>query len=344
MRQARPAARVSIEDIARAGGVAHSTVSRALRNHPHISAATRARIQRLAQELGYTPDGVAQSLQRRRTNSVGLVVTTIDDPFFADVMRGVEEVARPAGISVFLNASHNDREQEIEVVETFHRRRVDGVLVAASQIGVAHAERLRRIAVPVVLINNQAAVEPDPFHAVAVDDYAGACLAVEHLLALGHRRIAYAGVTNRPRSNGRRLAGYRAALTAAGVPPPDERALLPTDAEMTAGDVAVGRLQAARLRELGVTAVCCYNDMLAIGMQLASNVPDELSVVGFDDTAPGRYVTPPLTTTRQPMRELGRRAMAMLLDLLDGREVEDQVLPPALVVRGSTRQLREEGA
>lgn len=339
MPQARPAARVSIEDIARAGGVSHSTVSRALRDHPQISSATRERLQRLAAELGYTPNGVAQSLQGRRTNSVGLVVTTIDDPFFADVMRGVEEVARPAGISIFLNASHNDREQEMQVIEMFHRRRVDGVLVAASQIGVAHAERLRRIAVPVVLINNQAAVERDPFHAVAVDDYAGARLAVEHLLALGHRRIAYAGVTNRPRSHGRRLAGYRAALADAGVTPPEEWALLPPDAAMAAGDVAVGRLHAARLRDLGVTAVCCYNDMVAIGVQLDRRAPDELSVVGFDDTEPGRYVTPPLTTIRQPKRELGRRAMRMLLDLLDGQAVEDQVLQPALVARGSTRAL-----
>ncbi len=125
---------VSIEDIARAADVSHSTVSRALRNSSLISVEVRERIQKLAREMGYTPNAIAQSLQTQQSMTIGLVVTSIADPFWGDVMKGVEEVARAAGFGVFLSASHNDPDQEIAIIKTFHRRRVDGILVAASRI------------------------------------------------------------------------------------------------------------------------------------------------------------------------------------------------------------------
>src|SRR5947209_4704001 len=123
----------SIQDIAQAAGVSHSTVSRALRNSPLISVDVRERIQRLAHEMGYTPNAIAQSLQTRQTSTIGLVVTSIADPFFSDVVKGVEEVTRAAGFSVFLSATHNDPDQEMAIIETFHRRRVDGNLIASSR-------------------------------------------------------------------------------------------------------------------------------------------------------------------------------------------------------------------
>ena len=121
---------VSIADIARAAGVSHTTVSQALHESPLISEATRRRIQLLASEMGYTPNAIAQSLQMRQTSTIGLVVTSIADPFFSDVVKGVEEVTRVAGFSVFLSATHNDLDQEMAIIETFHRRRVDGILIA----------------------------------------------------------------------------------------------------------------------------------------------------------------------------------------------------------------------
>src|SRR5919202_1428840 len=165
---------ISIEDIARVAGVSHSTVSRALRNNPLISADVRAHINQLAHEMSYTPNAIAQSLQMQRTNTVGLVVTSIADPFLADVAKGVEEVARTAHMSVFLSASHRDPEQEMAVIETFHRRRVDGILVESSQISSTYAERLMRINVPTVLINSQSENPAHVMHSVAVDDYRGA--------------------------------------------------------------------------------------------------------------------------------------------------------------------------
>src|SRR2546429_4205689 len=147
---------ISIADIARIAGVSHTTVSRALRESPLISLDTRERIKRLANEMGYTPNAIAQSLQTRRTSTIGLVVTSIADPFLSDVVKGVEEVARAANLSVFLSATHNDPDQEMVVIETFHRRRVDGILVASSRITSGHKRRLDRIPIPTVLINSQA--------------------------------------------------------------------------------------------------------------------------------------------------------------------------------------------
>ena len=333
---------VSIEDIAQIAGVSHSTVSRALRDSPLISDDVRAQIRQLALDMGYTPNAIAQSLQMQRTNTVGLVVTSIADPFLADIVKGVEEVARAAHLGVFLSASHHDPEQEIAVIESFHRRRVDGILIESSRISSQYAERLARINVPTVLINSQSESPAHMMHSVAVDDYGGARMAVEHLLALGHRAIGYLGVCNRPRSNTRRFEGYRDALLAAAAPYSDDMIVLPDAADETkSDDVAIGQLALPRLVGAGVTAVFCYNDMLAIGALAACRehgiaVPRDLSVVGFDDVQLAQFVAPTLTTIHQPKVELGELAMQKLLDLLSERPVEDAVLQPSLVVRAST--------
>lgn len=333
---------ISIADIAQIAGVSHTTVSRALRGSPLISVETRAKIQSLAREMGYTPNAIAQSLQTRRTSTIGLVVTSIADPFLNDVVKGVEEVARAANFSVFLSATHNDPEQEMAVIETFHRRRVDGILVASSRITSEYKKRLDHIRVPTVLLNSQADAQDQLLHWVAVDDRRGAQLAVEHLLQLGHRSIGYAGTRSRPRSNRQRLLGYQDALTVAGLPWHDELVLItPATEASDEEDVAAGQAALAYFRAQKVTAMFCYNDMTAIGVLMACReqgvaVPQELSVVGFDDIAMANYVTPALTTVRQPKIELGRLATQVMLDLLENRAGQDHILQPALITRAST--------
>jgi len=341
--------RVSIKDIARAAGVSHTTVSRALHDNPLISEKTRARIQDLAREMGYIPDAVAQSLQTRRTGTIGLVVTSIADPFFSDLIEGAEAVAATSGMSIFISASHNDPEREIEVVETFHRRRVDGIIVAASRLSNRYTTRLEHIRVPVVLVNQQAEEEQTLFYSVAVDECQGARLAVEHLLDLGHRRVGYLGLGNRLRSNQQRLEGYREALTWAGIQTPDAWTVIaPLDVVQQEGDVAAGQLFFPQLLDGGISAVFCYNDRVAIGSLMACRalnlaVPQACSLVGFDDIELAHYVTPKLTTIRQPRREMGELAMQMVLDLLDEKPVENQKLVPVLVQRESTGRHKEEG-
>lgn len=328
---------VTIKDIARAAGVSHTTVSRALNNNPAISVKTREHIQELARELGYTPSAVAQSLLSQQTRTIGVVVTTIADPFVVKVVEGVEQIAQAANYSVFLTTSHNNPDQEMAVVETLQRRRVDAIIITSSRVGSLYSSQLDRIQVPIVLINNQE--EGEYLYSIAADDRQGARLAVQHLVSLGHRRIGYLGVPNRPKSNRRRLAGYCTALEAAGITP-DPTLIMEFEAET---DFKRGQAGLEQFLKAGATAIFCYNDVVAIGLLAACRrqavvVPDQLSVVGFDNIESALYVTPSLTTISQPLLTLGQLAMQMTLDLLNEQEVQDQILPCELVVRRSTVQ------
>ncbi len=335
---------VSIADIARAAGVSHTTVSRALHESPLISEATRRRIQLLASEMGYTPNAIAQSLQTRQTRTIGLVVTSIADPFFSDIVKGIEEVTRVAGFSVFLSASHNDSDQEIAAIDTFYRRRVDGILIASSRT-TNYQQHLDHIQVPTVLINSQAEAQTKLLHWVCIDDCKGAQLAVEHLLQLGHRSIGYLGVSSRPRSNQQRLVGYQNALEAYGVAYDAAKVVIAAGDEISLeDDVITGQTLLPLLLNAGVTAVFCYNDMIAIGVLTACRekgiaAPQQLSIIGFDDINITSYVRPPLTTIHQPRIQLGRLATHVILDLLNDRPGQNHLLLPTLVLRSSTAQL-----
>ncbi len=335
---------VSIQDIARAAGVSHATVSRALRDSPLISAEVRARIQHLAQEMGYIPNAVAQSLKEQRSNTIGLVVTSIADPFYGRVARGVDEVARQAGLDVFLGVSYNDPQQELAVIESFHRRRVDGIITASSRLRDEHSAQLGRVGVPIVMVNRQSEDRLAGFHSVEADNYGGARQAMAHLLGLGHKAIAYLGATNRPASNRQRKQGYLDALDAAGIAIQDGWVQeAPPERRSYADDVADGQELMLRALQAGITAAFCYNDMHAIGALLTCralglNVPQQVSIVGFDGVEVALYVTPALTTVHQPKLRLGQLAMEMLLNLMEGQPVEDQVVSTSLVVRCSTAQ------
>lgn len=329
---------ITIKDIAKAAGVSHTTVSRALKGHAAISPQTTARIQALAEEMGYTPSAVAQSLLSQRTQTIGMIITTTADPFPVNIVGGVEEVAQAAGYSVFLSSSHNNPRQEMAVVETFHRRRVDAIIVSSSRLGSVYRSELDQIQIPIVLVNNQE--EGEYLHSVAVDDVQGARLAVEHLLQLGHRRIGYVGAVNRPKSNRRRIVGYQAALEAAGIPIDPSLVVAPVEET----DVDQGKKGVDYLLDANATAIFCYNDLTAIGALMECRrrniaVPQQLSVMGFDDIEIATYVTPPLTTIHQPRSRLGKLAMQMVLDLLDGKSVQDKVLNCNLVTRQSTADL-----
>lgn len=332
--------RISIQDIARKAGVAHTTVSRALRDHPSISPKVREEIKQLAQEMGYVPNGIAQSLQNQKTNTIGVVVTSIADPFFAEVVEGIEKIAKTVGLSVLLSAAHQDVEQEIAAIDNFHRRRVDGIIVADSHMSKQHFNHIAQIAVPTVLLNSQSE-ELCQFHYVTIDNLRGAQLAVEHLIKLKHTAIGYIGVSNRTKSNQQRLEGYRTALISANLHQHPNWVAI-SDAEYTTtSDVDTGQQMLSQLIDAGVTSIFCYNDMVAVGalltcQKLGIAVPQELSLVGFDGIALARYVTPPLTTIRQPMLEMGCDAAQMLLDLLQENSVENRILSPLLIAGGSS--------
>ena len=316
--------------------MSHSTVSRALRDSPVVNQETAARIRRIAAQQGYRASAVARSLVTRETRTIGVVVTTIADPFIAGVVAGVERVALERGYAVFLANSNGEPGREIKAVQTFHERRVDGILVESSRVGSQYLRMLSRIRVPIVLINNR---YPGQFiRSVLIDNVQGARDATRHLAALGHRRIAYLGDRCGLQSEAERQAGYRQALAEAGLNWNSEL-VSQADASPQGGAAAAARLMGLRRPP---TAIFCYDDMSALGVlhglhARGLSVPGDVSVVGFDDLFIASYTHPPLTTVRQPTEDMGRQAMEILLRLLAGEECERGIKVPAeLVVRQST--------
>jgi DNA-binding LacI/PurR family transcriptional regulator len=330
---------VSICDVAKRANVSPSTVSRALQDHPRIGAETKKRVQALAKEMGYIPNTVAKSLVANQTWTIGIELAAISDPFMGRVVEGVEQAAIEVGFNVFVSTSQHDHQRGIAGIEMLQQRRVDGIIVLASHLFYQYPQFFERSTVPIVFINEQKPGKT--MHFVSIDDVHGAQLAVEHLLALGHRRIGYVGVTNRAKSNQYRLKGYQDALEAADVA--SDPALIFTSNTIK-DDAKVGEASLEPLLAAGATAVFCYNDTTAMGLLAACHkrglfVPDNLSVIGFDDIDMAAYIYPPLTTIRQPRFELGQRAMQMMLNLLDGQKPDNQILPGELVVRQTTARM-----
>jgi len=336
--------RVSIKDIARAANVSHSTVSRALSDSPLVSVETKSRIQRLAQEMGYSPDAQARSLVIGRTRTVGIVVTTITDPFIAEIVQSVESTAHDCGYSVILASSRSKPEREVAAVEMLRSKRVDGVIVTSSRVGALYQSYLDRLGVPVVLINSHRAQRGAYIFSVSVDNRHGAYLATEHLLGLGHRRVAYVGGAVDHSDDEERHAGYRQALLDAGLGY-DPALFVPGT-----GRAASGKRALSILRGLSVppTAIFCYNDMTAIGLLQAARdagleVPQDVALVGFDDIPFASYVCPSLTTISQPMDEMGQKAMRMVLRLIGDEQAGDKAVTN-VVVRGRLVVRESSGA
>ena len=205
----------SIKDIARLARVSHPTVSRALQNSPLVNAATAARIRKIAEDSGYRASAVARGLVTRRSMTIGLVVNTAADPFANEVACGIEEAANDHGYAIFHASSNADPDCERNLVQAFAERRVDGIIVTSSRVGALYLPLLAELNVPIVMVNGQ---HPGTLvHSVTIANQEGSRAAVEHLIGLGHRRIAYIGDRNGYQSDAERLAGYKGALAGAGI-------------------------------------------------------------------------------------------------------------------------------
>jgi DNA-binding LacI/PurR family transcriptional regulator len=339
----QPLRQPSIKDIARLARVSHPTVSRALQNSPLVNAATAAKIRKIAQDTGYHASAVARGLVTRRTRTIGLVVTTVTDPFASEVTCGIEQTANDYGYAVFLANSNADPERERKVVQALAERRVDGIIVTSSRVGAEYLPLLAELNVPMVLVNDQ---YPGKFvHSVMIANQEGSRAAAEHLIGLGHRRIAYVGDRRGYQSDAERLAGYKQALTHAGI---EFAAQLAVEGDGRP-EAAMEAMDTLLALTHSPTAVCCYNDMTALGAIRAIRahglrVPEDISVTGFDDLFFAAYLEPPLTTVRQPMWRMGQMAMENLLKLMSGEESVAQVKVEAeLIVRGSTAKVKVRG-
>ncbi len=315
---------VSITDIAQAAGVSPSTVSRALQDHPRISLERRKAIQALAREMGYRPSQVARSLVTGHTRTLGVAVTDVTDPFVAEVMKGAEAASRKADYGLLFAMSNRDPSQEVAAAQILLDHQVDGMVVISSRANARYNEMLsgrgpkHGSQIPLVLVNN---AQPGPnVFSVRMDNRDGACQAVTYLRELGHRRIAFVAGPEGGCSSRERLEGYRQGMAENGLRP-DLKLIV------TGGG----------LLEDGL----CYNDLAAIGLPAAAaaaglHIPDDLSVIGYDNIPLSRFTIPPLTTVDQPKETLGRLAVMMCICALNGEPVKDAVLTGELIVRGST--------
>jgi DNA-binding LacI/PurR family transcriptional regulator len=329
-----------MREVAELAGVSTATVSRVLSGSRRSEATTRQRVLSAAEQLAYRPSATARALRRRATQTLGLLVTDIENPFFPEVVRAVEDAAHLRGYGLLLCNAADDPQRELAYLNLLLERRVDGVVIASSRVTRRHAALLARSPVPVVLVNSEARGSGLP--AITTDNRRAARLAAEHLLRLGHTNLAHVTAPAVNAAAGLRLAGVRDAMRAARAP--SELAIAMGDGHVEAGERAVAELLA---RVPGLTAIACYNDLTAIGALRAARacgrrVPADLSVVGFDDIDLAGWTDPPLTTVAQPTAEMGRLAVEHLASRLEpGAPSADQRsevvhLPAVLVERGTT--------
>lgn len=306
----------TIKDIAKLARVSHTTVSRALHHSPLISPGTTERIQEIASELGYNPSVAARSLKTNRSQALGVIVSHISDPYFSEILQGIDDVAQEYGYSLFIASAQHDPKRENAIVQTMREHRVDGVILCSPHFTSEQSQQLHSYNIPIVAINNQSSDEYR--FAIYHDDVDGSKQASLHLISLGHTRIAYLGDSTSGRTTQERLVGFRQAMKEAGLPVQQEYV------HQVPGNSAIQGLEGSEYF-LGLpvrpTAVICYNDMLAVGVlmgiqQAGLNVPEDISVTGFDNILYSNYTHPPLTTIDQPKRFLGAEAARMMLDQL----------------------------
>ena len=334
---------VTLRDIARATGVSVNTVSRALTGKSDINAETKLRVQEEAERLGYQPNMAARSLVLGRTRSIGLVVSDCTNPFYAMLIRAVEDVAYSNGYSLLLATSNETVDREAAALQMLRERRVDGLLISPVSVEAPHLGLFVEGNLPCVLLTRRPAGYVGLF--VGTDNAQAAELAMRHLLELGHRHIAHVTLSNGSISARTRMEAYRRELTRAGISP-DRRFEVAVPQTIEGGRAAACSLLGQRRRP---TAIFTYNDQQAVGVLLGLRdagveVPAEMSVIGFDGINLGEVVYPPLTTMAQQIDTIGRLGAQTLIDALASRSDSRQhVLPAALVVRGSTAPSSRHG-
>lgn len=332
-----PGSKVTLGMVAAACGVSPSTVSRILNGTAVVSPEKREAVDRAIAELGFVPNPIARGLAGGRSLSVGVVTQSIDSPFYGVALRGIEEELSSAGYSPLFVSGHWDADEEKRCIETLRSRRVDGLIVLDGRLS---DEALRHLAQALPTVITGRTLSAPGLYALDFNNFEGARMATDHLLSLGHKQIAFiSGDPIHPDAN-ERLKGYKAALKAAGVRF-KPALVLPGKYFEESGLMAVEQLIASGEP---FTAIFAANDQMAFGAALALHrrglhVPDDVSLVGFDDLAGATHSIPPLTTIHQAGLELGRLAAQSLLQLLNGQTPTGMLPEPRLIARASTRAL-----
>jgi LacI family transcriptional regulator len=331
--------KVTRKHVAEYAGVSEATVSYVVNNGPRrVAPKTRLRVEHAISELGYYPSDIARSLRMQRTMTIGIVVPDTANPFYGEIARTIEDVCYDNGYSVILCNSHFDKVRELDYVNLLLAKRVAGVVIIPIDSENEALARLTQTNICTVVLDREIA----DFYCIATDNIKGGKLATEHLIKLGHQRIGCITHLTESRTYPTRRQGYLLALQEAGLPV-DDQLIIEIEPNIKNGQASA--LSLINLPE-PPTAIFANDDMVALGVLSAAykcglRVPEDLSVVGFDDNFASAHFTPPLTTVAHPKYRMGEEGAKLLIELIQNQDEEQpqpycNYLPTELIERAST--------
>ncbi len=331
--------KITIKDVARMANVSHTTVSRALNNKARIKNETKEKILAIARGLNYRPDFVARSLVMRRTKTLGLVITTIANPFYTELSQGIETTAISLGYNIILCSTNSDLSAEKKYIDMLQSKGVDGIIFTSAHMGDPNILALAEEGFPVILVNRRTyhAVVKEKVDYVGVDNILGGFMAVEHLIKLGHQRIGVIGGSSESSVGFERLEGGKKALTAYGLEVVADYFL---EGDYLKGS---GYHGGKRFLEMSAppTAIFATNDYMALGTYQAMveegmRIPEEIALIGFNDIEFASMKGIELTTIGQKKYEMGALAVKTLVERVEGAKMEpprEIILEPELIIR-----------
>ena len=334
--------KVGIKDIAAKAGVSIATVSHALRRPERVSEATRKKVLAAADEVGYTRNNLAASLRTSRSGNIVAIIPDVADGHNAGIIKAIEKVAHSRGYSVLLGDTQGSEKREREFAAMTRSRQADGIILMSHRLPFDASRDDFSVSSLPPLVNGCEFTGIENLPTIAIDDRQAAVDATTHLIDFGHRKIAVITGDMETSSSRNRLDGFRHAMSEAGLEV-KEQWLVYGEYSASCGENAADTLLVRKNRP---TAIFCFSDEIAMGCmyslrQHGFRVPDDISIIGFDDIPFAKYLAPSLTTVAQPQDEIGAVCATILLDLIDGKKPEKlhNILPHRLVVRESTRQL-----
>lgn len=333
---------VTIHDIAKKLNISASTVSRALKDNPLISEATRQKIKKAAAEMGYRPNVMAANLRSRRTNTIGVIVPLINRHFFSSVISGIEDVAYQQGFAVTISQSNDNFEKESTIAHTLYSNRVDGLILSIGMEtkSYEHLKLFSERNIPLVFFDR--VVDEIPSHKIVVDDFGGAYRATQHLIQQGRKRIAHIGGPLNLQIYSKRESGYQQALKDAGLQINDNF-IIHNSLTREDGLNAIKKILTGKEKP---DAIFCANDTTALSAIIYLNdkrikVPEEIAIVGFSNEPFSELVTPSITTVKQPGFEMGQKAAELLIKQINSKTKPDNyetiTMKTELIVRNSSQ-------
>lgn len=332
----------TIEDVALIAGVSIATVSRALNEPGKVADTTRRRVIEAVAQTGYTTNAMARNLRMRKSNMILILAPDVGDPNFSNILVGLETEASKRGYGILIGNTQNDPSRETDYLRFISSNQADGIILLTGHLPLGlHGENAGLTLPPMVAVNEPVPGAQVPF--VGVDNVEGARVATDHLISQGHRRIAFIGQSRSRTIAALRERGYIIAMEGAGLPV-DPRFVMESDGTTESGRGAVERMF---VRDQLPTAFFCVNDATALGVIIALSargysLPQDFSIMGFDDISYASFVTPSLTTMKQPRLQIGEASMELLLALLEGEDVTKReiLLRAELILRNSVAPRR----